>query len=273
MVREFFSVRPTKTRDQDLHDGHGPADGERRVAPRSRRELHTHGPDGAVQADARLRGLLPIGWDDNGLPTERRVQNYFGVRCDPAALRPGPRCDGAGAPEHDPVPVSRGNFIELCERLTAEDEKSFEDLFRRVGLGSTGPTCTRDRERPGGSRRSGSWRMFWAGLLTRPRRLRCGTSTPKRRGAGQDWRDREIDRLAAGSRRPRGRGPARPRSRHSRPELIPARRARPRTPATSGMHHSGGVTPLVPCRSWRTTADPREGTGIAMVYSVRRCGG
>ena len=27
--------------------------------------------------------FYPIGWDDNGLATERRVQNYFGVRCDP----------------------------------------------------------------------------------------------------------------------------------------------------------------------------------------------
>ena len=35
----------------------------------------------------RMRGrevFYPMGWDDNGLPTERRVQNYFGVRCDPA---------------------------------------------------------------------------------------------------------------------------------------------------------------------------------------------
>ena len=35
----------------------------------------------------RMQGkavFYPIGWDDNGLPTERRVQNYFGVRCDPA---------------------------------------------------------------------------------------------------------------------------------------------------------------------------------------------
>src|SRR6476620_11305262 len=28
--------------------------------------------------------FYPMGWDDNGLPTERRVQNYYGVRCDPA---------------------------------------------------------------------------------------------------------------------------------------------------------------------------------------------
>ena len=31
------------------------------------------------------------------------------------------------------MPVSRGNFIELCERLTLEDEKEFEELFRRLG--------------------------------------------------------------------------------------------------------------------------------------------
>jgi valyl-tRNA synthetase len=30
--------------------------------------------------------------------------------------------------------VSRPNFIELCEELTAQDEKVFEDLFRRLGL-------------------------------------------------------------------------------------------------------------------------------------------
>ena len=28
--------------------------------------------------------FYPMGWDDNGLPTERRVENYFGVRCDPS---------------------------------------------------------------------------------------------------------------------------------------------------------------------------------------------
>src|SRR5262245_55649982 len=35
----------------------------------------------------RMRGkevFYPMGWDDNGLPTERRVQNYLGVRCDPS---------------------------------------------------------------------------------------------------------------------------------------------------------------------------------------------
>src|SRR6202163_3515733 len=79
----------------------------------------------------RMRGksvFYPMGWDDNGLPTERRVQNYYGVRCDPslpydAAFQP--REQPAG-----PISISRPNFIELCNRLTAEDEKAFEQLWK-----------------------------------------------------------------------------------------------------------------------------------------------
>ena len=88
----------------------------------------------------RMRGksvFYPMGWDDNGLPTERRVQNYFGVSCDPSVpyvpnLQPPFR--GDPPKNHTPVPVSRPNFIELCEELTAQDEQVFEDLFRRLGL-------------------------------------------------------------------------------------------------------------------------------------------
>ncbi|GAA4283976.1 valine--tRNA ligase [Brevibacterium daeguense] len=87
----------------------------------------------------RMTGMnvfYPLGWDDNGLPTERRVQNYYGVRCEPSlAYEPDFR-PPAKAPRNarDFVPVSRQNFIELCEQLSAEDEKVFEDLFRNVGL-------------------------------------------------------------------------------------------------------------------------------------------
>ncbi len=84
----------------------------------------------------RMRGLevfYPMGWDDNGLPTERRVQNYYGVRCDPSVPY-----DAAFVPPTEPgreqVPISRRNFIELCERLTAEDEQAFEQVWRRLGL-------------------------------------------------------------------------------------------------------------------------------------------
>jgi len=91
----------------------------------------------------RMRGktvFYPMGWDDNGLPTERRVQNYYGVRCDPTLpYDPGftPPLEGgdnASSKAADQKPISRRNFIELCERLTAEDEKQYEDLWRKLGL-------------------------------------------------------------------------------------------------------------------------------------------
>ncbi len=77
--------------------------------------------------------FYPMGWDDNGLPTERRVQNYFGVRCDPA-LPYDPQINLEQAAGGDQQPISRRNFIELCERLTGQDEQAFEELWRRVGL-------------------------------------------------------------------------------------------------------------------------------------------
>ncbi len=84
--------------------------------------------------------FYPMGWDDNGLPTERRVQNYYGVRCDPSLpydpdfTPPFAGGDNKSSKAADQVPISRRNFIELCEKLTVEDEKHFEDLWRTLGL-------------------------------------------------------------------------------------------------------------------------------------------
>ena len=84
--------------------------------------------------------FYPMGWDDNGLPTERRVQNYFGVRCDPS-LPYDPDfetpADGGNAKaikKRGDISISRRNFIELCHVLTTEDEKAFEALWRQLGL-------------------------------------------------------------------------------------------------------------------------------------------
>jgi valyl-tRNA synthetase len=92
----------------------------------------------------RMRGMevfYPMGWDDNGLPTERRVQNHFGVRCDPSVpydpeFQPATAFgDGAREPsKQEPVSVSRPNFVELCLRLTESDERVFEALWRTLGL-------------------------------------------------------------------------------------------------------------------------------------------
>ena len=125
---EVFSIdTPPPTVSGSLHVGHAFSYTHTDIIARHRRM--------AGQAV-----FYPMGWDDNGLPTERRVQNYYGVRCDPSL----PYDPGFAAPpdagrpsavaKRPTIAVSRPNFIELCEELTAADEKAFEDLFRRIGL-------------------------------------------------------------------------------------------------------------------------------------------
>jgi valyl-tRNA synthetase len=111
--------------------------------------LHMGSVFGYVQTDAiarfqRMAGkhvFYPMGWDDNGLPTERRAQNYFGVRCDPslpydpaftAPGREGKALDGGKL--DGTVPCSRRNFVELCIELITADEQVFEAMWRRIGL-------------------------------------------------------------------------------------------------------------------------------------------
>ncbi|UYG15444.1 valine--tRNA ligase [Brachybacterium huguangmaarense] len=116
--------------------------------PTASGSLHIGHVFGYSQADMivryqRMRGknvFYPLGWDDNGLPTERRVQNYYGVRCDPSLpydpdfTPPQEGGDNKTAKAANQLPISRRNFIELCEKLTEIDEKSFEEVFRTLGL-------------------------------------------------------------------------------------------------------------------------------------------
>ena len=84
----------------------------------------------------RMRGrevFYPMGWDDNGLPTERRVQNYYGVRCDPS-LPYDPDFEPPEKPGKREVSISRRNFVDLCVQLTTEDEEAFENLWKHLGL-------------------------------------------------------------------------------------------------------------------------------------------
>jgi valyl-tRNA synthetase len=120
----FVVDTPPPTASGSLHPGHAFSYSHADILVRQR----------------RMRGMnifYPMGWDDNGLPTERRVQNYYHIRCDPGApYEPGLQLEAAsskqkkGRPRH----VSRANFIELCQGLIAEDEAEFARLWRRVGL-------------------------------------------------------------------------------------------------------------------------------------------
>src|SRR5215510_2870413 len=111
----------------------------------------------------RMRGrnvFYPIGWDDNGLATERRVQNYYHVRCDPT-LPYDPEFSPPASNGGDQQPISRRNFIELCHRLTDLDEQAFEEAWRRLGLSVDWSTMYRTID---GTSRAISQRAFLRNL-------------------------------------------------------------------------------------------------------------
>ncbi len=226
----------------------------------------------------RMRGkqvFYPMGWDDNGLPTERRVQNYYGVRCDPSqpydpTFTP-PEDAGALKKGHQQVSLSRQGFVELCQTLTAEDEKAFEALFRRLGLSVD---WSHTYETIGDRARRAAQRAFLRNLA---RGEAYATEAPtlwdvdfKTAVAQAELEDREqpgaYHRL--GFRRPGGEQVF---IETTRPELLPACVALVAHPDDARYQPLFGTTvttPLfgveVPVRA-HELADPEKGSGIAMI--------
>jgi valyl-tRNA synthetase len=210
--------------------------------------------------------FYPMGWDDNGLPTERRVENYFGIRCDPALPHdltfqpPGPGWDGPK------VSVSRPNFVQLCHRLTARDEQVFEQLWRRLGLSvdwsMTYTTIGQRAQRV-------SQRMF-LNALARKEAYQAEAPTLwdvtfRTAVAQAELEDRDVPgmfcRLRFGDLQ----------IDTTRPELLPACVALVAHPDDTRYAHVAGRrvrTPLfgveVPILT-HSLADPEKGTGLAMV--------
>ena len=214
--------------------------------------------------------FYPIGWDDNGLPTERRVQNYFHVRCDPT-LRYDPGFVPPGRPAGDPVRISRRNFVELCQRLTDLDEQAFEQVWRRLGLSVDWSTQYRTI---GDTARAVSQREFLHNLARGEAYLAEGPTLWDVRFrtavAQAELEDREVAgcyyRLAF-----RGPDGALVPVATTRPELLPgcvALVAHPDDQRYAALAGATVTTPLfgvpVPVLT-HPLADPAKGTGIAMV--------
>ena len=223
----------------------------------------------------RMRGkavFYPMGWDDNGLPTERRVQNYFGVRCDPS-LPYDPSFEPPEKPPKQPVSVSRPNFVELCARLTAEDEKAFEALWRYLGLSvDWSMTYATIDQRSRRISQLSFLRLFRKGLAYQLEAPTLWDVDFRTAVAQAELEDREqpgayhrIEFRRAGSQ---GESVA---IETTRPELIPAcvaLVAHPDDERYKPLFGTDVITPLfgvrVPVRP-HELADPEKGSGIAMI--------
>jgi valyl-tRNA synthetase len=229
----------------------------------------------AIARYHRMRGkrvFYPMGWDDNGLPTERRVQNYYGVRCDPT-LPFDPGYEPPDEPEKHAVAISRPNFVALCERLTGEDEVAFEQLFRTLGLSvdwTLGYTTIGDAARRASQR--GFLRLVAGGHAYQSEAPTLWDVDFQTAVSQAELEDRErpaaYHRLAF----PRVDGAGPPvEIETTRPELLPACVALVAHPDDGRYRPLFGTEVLTPLFEVRVPvvahelADPEKGSGIAMV--------
>ncbi len=215
--------------------------------------------------------FYPMGWDDNGLPTERRVQNYFGVRCDPS-LGYDPDFEPPEKPPKQALAISRRNFVELCDRLVAEDEQKFEELWRHLGL-SVDWSLTYTTV--GEAAQRVSQRMFLRNLA-RGEAYQAEAPTLwdvdfRTAVAQAELEDRELPGAyhKVAFARPEGQAPIEIET--TRPELLPAcvaLVAHPDDERYAPMFGTTVRTPLfgveVPVVA-HELADPEKGSGIAMI--------
>ena len=228
----------------------------------------------------RMRGrevFYPMGWDDNGLPSERRVQNYYGVRCDPSLhyspdYRPPAGGTGANTRPQDQTPISRQNFVELCDTLTAEDEKAYADVWRRLALSVdwSDPYRTIDRRSTAISQKA-FLRNLARGEAYQAEAPALWDTTFRTAVAQAELEDRERPGAYHRIGFPRADGQGSVHIETTRPELIPAcvaLVAHPDDERYQPLFGSMVRTPLfgveVPVVAHHL-AEPDKGSGIAMI--------
>jgi valyl-tRNA synthetase len=232
----------------------------------------------------RMRGkavFYPVGWDDNGLPTERRVQIYYGVRCDPALpyqsdLTPPFRGNERDLTPAELVPVSRRNFAELCRERTRADELAYAQAWQRLGLSVDWEMTYRTiDERVQAVSQLAFLRNIERGEAYRAEAPALWDVTFSSAVAQAEVEDREVPgtfiRLAFPLAEPASAGPAEVIVATTRPELLPAcvaLVAHPDDARYAALIGATALTPLfgapVPILAHKL-ADPDKGTGLVMV--------
>jgi valyl-tRNA synthetase len=222
----------------------------------------------------RMRGrevFYPMGWDDNGLNVERRVQILTGTRCDPSLpYDPDFRPPEKVSRKDRPIPISRPNFVELCGTVVEQFEESYFNLWSDLGLSvdwrhsyrTIGPEAIRASQR-------GFLRLVHRDLAYRSEAPTLWDVDFGSAVAQAELQDREIP---GAYHKIRFEGPDGPIwIDTTRPELIPAcvalvahpddERYRPLFGRTARTPLFGVDVPIVA----HELAEPDKGTGIAMI--------